>query len=297
MSLPTSSKLEGDAPQSTGSFGHVWRFMVAHPMAAASGLCFVLIVLIALLAPVLAPFDPTAIALERRLQPPSGTHWFGTDALGRDTFSQVIYGARLSLISGSCAVALAVLIGAPIGLIAAYYGKWLDMVLMRFSDLFLAFPPLLLPIAITAALGPGLFNAMIAIGISWFPWYARIMRAAALSISEELYVKSAKCAGLSDFAVMRRHILPNATTPLLVQSSMDFGFAILATASLSFIGLGAQPPDIEWGLMVSQARVFVLDYWWVAVFPGAAIFLTVCAISIFADAVRSVLDPHDRPQP
>jgi peptide/nickel transport system permease protein len=288
-------KAEPALPLAPGLITAAWRYLRTRPTMAIAGGGLLLIILAAIFAPLLAPFDPTEIVLSRRLQAPDGAHWFGTDALGRDILSQVVYGARLSLASGTCAVVLAVAIGAPIGLIAAYYGKWLDMALMRISDMFLAFPPLLLPIAITVALGPGLFNAMIAIGVSWFPWYARIMRAAALSVGEELYVKSAKCAGLSDVAIMRRHILPNSLTPLIVQASMDFGYAILAAASLSFIGLGAQPPAIEWGLMVSQARVFVLDYWWVAVCPGVAIFVTVFTINIFADAIRDVLDPNYRP--
>jgi peptide/nickel transport system permease protein len=179
--------------------------------------------------------------------------------------------------------------------VAAYYGGWLDGLLMRTSDLFLAFPPMLLPIALTAALGPGLLNAMVAIGVSWFPWYARLMRATAMSTGAELYVKSAQCAGLSDAAVMTRHILPNSLSPLIVQASMDFGYAILAAAALSFVGAGAQPPSIEWGLMVSQSRIFVLDYYWVVLLPGLAIFVTVLTVNVFADGVRDVLDPNYRP--
>jgi peptide/nickel transport system permease protein len=259
-----------------------------------AGAALATIILMAVFAPLVTPYAAGDIDLSRRLQAPSLAHWFGTDALGQDVFTQVVYGARLSLLSGVSAVFIAVAIGAPIGFIAAYYGGWLDSVLMRTSDLFIAFPPLLLPIAITAALGPGLVNAMIAVGLSWFPWYARLTRASALSTGTQLYVKSAQCAGLSGAAVMTRHILPNSVSPLLVQASMDFGYAILAAASLSFIGAGAQPPAIEWGLMISQSRVFVLDYLWVVLFPGLAIFVTVLAVNVFSDGVRDVLDPNFR---
>ena len=270
-------------------------FYRSHPAASIAGIVLLLIVMATVFAPLLAPFDPTDIDLSRRLQPPDATFWFGTDALGRDIFSQVLYGGRLSMLSGISAVAIAVGIGVPVGMVAAYYGGWIDAALMRTSDLFLAFPPMLLPIALTAALGPGLFNAMLAIGLSWFPWYARLMRATARSTGAELYVKSAQCVGMSDTAVMAKHILPNSFSPLIVQGSMDFGYAILAAAALSFIGAGAQPPAIEWGLMVSQSRIFVLDYLWVVLFPGLAIFLTVLAVNVAAEGVRDILDPNYRP--
>ncbi len=284
------------APSARQRLGALWRFQRAHPAMSIAGVILLLIVIAAVFAPLVAPFDPTEIDLSQRLQPPDWTHWFGTDALGRDILSQVIYGGRLSLTSGLSAVTLAMVIGVPVGVVAAYYGGWIDAGLMRTSDLFLAFPPMLLPIAVTAALGPGLFNVMVAIGVSWFPWYARLMRATAISTGAELYVKSAQCAGLSDAAVMGRHILPNSLSPLIVQASMDFGYAILAAAALSFIGAGAQPPAVEWGLMVSQSRIFVLDFLWVVLFPGLAIFVTVLAVNVFADGVRDVLDPNFRPQ-
>lgn len=271
------------------------RFYRSHPAAAIAAIVLLVILLAAVFAPLVAPFDPTDIDLSRRLQPPDATYWFGTDALGRDIFSQVLYGGRLSMLSGISAVTIAVLIGVPVGMAAAYYGGWIDAALMRTSDLFLAFPPMLLPIALTAALGPGLFNAMVAIGLSWFPWYARLMRATARSTCTELYVKSAQCVGMSDAAVMAKHILPNSLSPLIVQASMDFGYAILAAAALSFIGAGAQPPAVEWGLMVSQSRIFVLDYLWVVLFPGLAIFVTVLAVNVLAEGVRNVLDPNYRP--
>ena len=245
------------------------------PALWAYGALLSLIVLAALFAPILSPFDPKVIDFSVKLEAPGLQHWFGTDALGRDILSQVLHGARLSLAVGFVAVLIAVTIGVPVGLMAGYFGGWIDTLVMRVSDIFLAFPPLLLPIALTAALGPGLGNAMIAIGISWFPWYARIMRSSIISVRSELYISAARSLGFSHFRIMSVHALPNALTPIAVQASMDFGYTILAAASLSFIGLGARPPALEWGLLVAQSRPLVLDYWWTATFPGLAIFLTV----------------------
>jgi peptide/nickel transport system permease protein len=252
-----------------------------------------LVVLIcALFAPWIAPYDPLTIDFSRKLVPPSPAHPFGTDELGRDILSQVIHGARTSLIIGVTVLTLALAIGVPIGLAAGYYGGRLDTVLMRVADVFLAFPPLLLPIAITAALGAGLFNAMLALAVAWFPWYARIVRGAVLRIRSERYLDAARAMGVSDLRIICRHAAPNATTPVLVQGSMDFGYTILAAASLSFIGIGARPPTIEWGLMVAMSRTKFLDFWWTAAFPGLAIFFTVLAANLLGDALRDLLDPR-----
>ncbi len=252
---------------------------------------FVVLVLAALLAPLCAPYAPNKIAMSQKLLPPSAEHWMGTDRFGRDIFSRVMHGGRISLTVGFVVTLLAMIIGAPIGLIAGYFGGRLDTILMRVSDVFLAFPPLLLPIAITAALGPGLTNAMIAIAISWFPWYARIMRGAALRVRNEVYISAARAVGVGHLRTIVRHVLPNSTTPLIVQGSMDFGYTILAAASLSFIGLGARAPSIEWGLMAASSRSQFLDHWWTAFFPGLAIFVTVLAINLVGDGIRDVLDP------
>jgi len=252
-----------------------------------------LVVLVcAVFAPWIAPYDPLAIDFSRKLVPPSPAHPFGTDELGRDILSQVIHGARTSLIIGVTVLTLALAIGVPIGLAAGYYGGRLDTVLMRVADVFLAFPPLLLPIAITAALGAGLFNAMLALAVAWFPWYARIVRGAVLRIRSERYLDAARAMGVSDLRIICRHAAPNATTPVLVQGSMDFGYTILAAASLSFIGIGARPPTIEWGLMVAMSRTKFLDFWWTAAFPGLAIFFTVLAANLLGDALRDLLDPR-----
>ncbi len=257
---------------------------------------FFVITFLAIFAPLITPNDPGAINFKDKLVAPGWAHWMGTDELGRDILSRVIYGARTSLVIGTTVLTISILIGVPIGLMAGYFGGRIDGVLMRITDIFLAFPPLLLPIAITAALGPSLFNAMIAIAISWFPWYARIMRSSVMAIRSNLYIAAAQTMGISKFRILLRHALPNAWTPTLVQASMDFGYTILAAASLSFIGIGARPPTIEWGLMVSLSRSKFLDFWWTAAFPGLAIFITVLAVNLIGDGLRDLFDPKTRDQ-
>ena len=252
---------------------------------------FLLIVLAAIFAPLIAPYDPVAINFADKLSPPTWQHLMGANGLGQDVFSQVLFGARTSLMVGVVVISLAIAIGVPIGLLAGYFGGRLDTALMRVSDVFLAFPPLLLPIAITAALGTGLFNAMAALAVSWFPWYSRIVRGAVMRVKNELYISAARAMGVSNVRIMLRHALPNSLTPIIVQGSMDFGYAILAAASLSFIGIGAQPPTPEWGLMAALSRDRFLDNWWTVAFPGLAIFVTVLAVNLVGDGVRDTLDP------
>jgi len=252
---------------------------------------FFAIVLAAILAPLIAPYDPTAINFADKLNAPGVQHLMGTNELGQDIFSQILYGARTSLMVGVVVISLAIAIGVPIGLVAGYFGGRLDTVLMRISDVFLAFPPLLLPIAITAALGSGLFNAMVALAVSWFPWYSRIVRGAVMRVNNELYISAARAMGVGSVRIILRHALPNSLTPIIVQGSMDFGYAILAAASLSFIGIGAQPPTPEWGLMAALSRTRFIDNWWTVGFPGLAIFITVLAVNLVGDGVRDTLDP------
>ncbi len=252
---------------------------------------FITIVLLAILAPWIAPYDPTEIMFLDKLKVPSADHLMGTNELGQDIFSQVLYGARVSLMVGVVVTTLSIVIGVPIGLVAGYYGGKVDTIFMRLSDVFLAFPPLLLPIAITAALGVGIYNAMIALAISYFPWYSRIVRGAVIRVKNELYISAARSMGVSSGRIMLRHALPNSTTPIIVQGSMDFGYAILACASLSFIGIGAQPPTPEWGLMAAESRERFIDAWWTAMFPGLAIFVTVLAVNLIGDGIRDILDP------
>jgi peptide/nickel transport system permease protein len=248
----------------------------------------------AVFASLLAPYDPTAIDFASKLKPPGFLHLMGTNNLGQDIFSQVLFGARTSLTVGLVVVAFAIAIGVPIGLLAGYFGGWLDTALMRFTDVFLAFPPLLLPIAITAALGAGLFDAMVALAISWFPWYVRIVRGGVMQVKGELFISAARVMGVSNLRIMIRHALPNSLTPIIVQGSTDFGYAILAAASLSFIGIGAQPPTPEWGLMVALSRDRFLDGWWTVAGPGFAIFITVLSVNLVGDGLRDLLDPKHR---
>jgi len=267
------------------------HFAVNHVLLVVGLALLAVVVCSALFAPWVATHDPLAMTFSEKLMPPSAEHYMGTDTMGRDTFSRVVYGARTSLLIGVIVTSLAIGIGLPIGLIAGYFGGRIDNVLMRITDVFLAFPPLLLPIAIAAALGAGLFNAMIALAVSWFPWYARIMRGSVLRVKNELYISAARAMGVSHTKTMVRHVVPNSLTPVVVQGSMDFGYTILAAASLSFIGIGAQPPDIEWGLMAATSRAKFLDFWWTVTFPGLAIFVTVLAVNLVGDGVRDILDP------
>jgi len=266
-------------------------FASENKLFMVGGVIFLLILLAAVFAEWIAPYSPTKIAFAQKLQPPSLDHFMGTDKFGRDIFSRVLFGAQTSLAVGALVTLGAILIGTPIGLISGYFGGKVDTALMRISDVFLAFPPLLLPISIVAAMGPGLVNAMIALAISWFPWYARIMRGAVLRVRKEPYIDAARAMGVGPTKIMLRHVAPNSLTPIIVQGSMDFGFTILAAASLSFIGLGARPPTIEWGLMAATARTQFLEHWWTALCPGFAIFLTVLAVNLIGDGLRDVLDP------
>lgn len=252
------------------------------------------LVLCAILAPLIVPGDPNKIDFKAKHFPPGKDHPFGTNVRGQDIFGQVIYGTRMSLMISTVVVIISLAIGMPTGLIAGYFGGWVDEVIMRATDAFLAFPPMLLPIAIAAALERNLLNGLIAIAVSWFPWYTRILRASVLVTKEELYVESARSMGVRDALIILRHVLPNSISPLLIQASMDMGYAILFAAALSFIGLGAKPTDMEWGRMITSARAEFIDFWWTATFPGLAIFVTVLGFNLIGDGLRDILDPRVR---
>jgi peptide/nickel transport system permease protein len=226
------------------------------------------------------------------LQPPSSEHWFGTDKLGRDVLSRVIVGARPALIIPIMVVFFAVLLGAPLGALAGYKGGWLDEVIMRITDLFLAFPSLLLAMAIASALGRGLDKAALALIVSWWPWYTRIARGVAVGLRERYFVEAAQAVGVSDTVIILRHILPNTISPILVQATVDMGTVILAMGGLAFLGLGTQPPLPDWGLMVSEGRQYILNQWWIASFPGLAIFIIVLAFNLVGDTLRDIFDPR-----
>lgn len=268
-----------------------WR---RSPLTVAGLVLIILLALIAALAPVIAPADPLKQVLSTRLKPPSAAHWLGTDQLGRDVLSRMIYGARISLLIGTVVVGLAATIGTIVGLVAGYTGGWLDEGLMRLTDVFLAFPALILAMAISGALGPSLTNAMIAIAIVSWPVYARLVRAQVLSLREREYVEAARSLGASPGRIVWQHILPNTLAPLLVQASFDMGSAILSAAGLSFIGFGAQPPTAEWGVMISDGRNYIVTQPWLSLFPGLAILLTVAAFNLIGDGLRDALDPRLR---
>lgn len=270
------------------------RRFAASPAALAGLAIALLLVLAALAAPLAAPYDPLQLAPRDRLQPPSAHHWFGTDDGGRDVFSRVLAGARYSLLAAAVVLSVAVTLGTAVGLAAGYFGGVADEVLMRLTDVFLAFPALLLAMGISAALGASLANSMIAIALVWWPWYARLVRGQTLRLREEQFVEAARACGSSDLNTLVRHVLPNCWTPIVVQVSLDVGYAILTTASLSFIGLGAQPPTPEWGAMVSAGKDYILDQWWIATFPGLAIFLAVVAANLIGDGLHEALSPNLR---
>jgi len=251
----------------------------------------------AILSPWIAPYpgDLTGnLDLKMKLKSPSGDHLMGTDVLGRDVLTRVMYGGRNSLTAGLGVVILSLCIGTPLGLIAGYFKGWSDEVIMRTADGFISFPPLLLPMIMGAAFGTGLTVNMVALGLSWWPAYVRLIRAQVLVVREQLFVAAAKSMGVKDRMIILRHILPNIMGPILVNSSLDMGYAILASASLSFIGIGARPPTAEWGLMIAESRAYFLDYWWSVTFPGLTIFIAVIGFSLLGDGLRDILDPKVR---
>jgi peptide/nickel transport system permease protein len=251
--------------------------------------------LVAIFAPVLAPYPEQGAGKtnpDTLFLPPSREHLFGTDELGRDVLSRVMYGARPAFLGPIMVVVSAVVIGASLGAIAGYKGGWIDEVIMRITDLFLAFPSLLLAMAITAALGRGLQNAAIALIISWWPWYTRLVRGIAVSLRERPYVEAAQAIGVRDSVIILRHILPNSISPILVQVTVDMGTVILVAGGLAFIGLGMQPPGADWGLMISTGRNSVLNQGWISLFPALAIFVLILAFNLLGDVLRDIFDPR-----
>jgi peptide/nickel transport system permease protein len=264
-------------------------------VAVGAAMFLLLLAVISLLAPVLAPKDPYETNLAMRLVPP-GTPGYplGADDLGRDMLSRLIWGGRISLLVGFGAVLVAMVLGIFVGLIGGYFGGWTDSAIMRLIDILMAFPAILLAIAIVASLGPGLRNAMIAVSIVGIPYYARIVRGSALSLREQEFVMAARMIGSSDGRILGRHVLPNCFGPLIVAATLDVGWMIMAAAGLSFLGLGAQPPTAEWGVMLSQGRQFIRVAPHISILSGAAIFLVVLAFNFFGDGLRDALDPRLR---
>ncbi|PRX42533.1 peptide/nickel transport system permease protein [Planifilum fimeticola] len=269
----------------------VWHKVKNNKLMMAGILIIALILFASLLAPVLSPYDPTKIHIAERFQPPSSDHWFGTDEVGRDIFTRILYGARLSLGIGAAVVVAAGLIGMILGTISGYFGGTVDQVIMRIMDMILAFPALVLAMALSAALGPNLQNAMIAIAIVKIPVYVRLARGQTLELREMLFVKAAKTFGIRPWRIIVKHIVPHSVTAVIIQITLDIGDAILLVATLGFLGLGAQPPTPEWGAMISVGWKYLLDYWWYPTFPGLALFLASGAFNLIGDGIRDILDP------
>lgn len=266
--------------------------LLRRPLLAASLAVIAVLVVVAIFPSLFAPHDPLAQSLTDRLEGPSWSHPFGTDEFGRDVFSRVVYGTRISLLMGLIVVVLGTLLGGLVGAIAGYRGGRIDELLMRFTDVFFAFPPMLLPMMVVVVLQPSLVNTAIALVITWWPAYARLVRGQVLSVKQLGYVESARVLGVGPWRLLRRHILPNSISPVLVMATMDVGFAILTAAGLGFLGLGAQPPTAEWGAMTSSGLGTMLNAWWAPLFPGLAIALVVLAFNLLGDELQSALDPR-----
>jgi peptide/nickel transport system permease protein len=267
------------------------------PLSVIGFFCVSVFLIIALIGPMIITYPGDikgTIHMDQKLRPPSSNHPFGTDEVGRDIYSRVIMGTRLSFQIGLIIIFIAMGIGVPLGIIAGYLGGWLSEIIMRVTDIFLSIPGLLLALAIVGALGPGIKNAMLALSIVWWPGYVRLVQGKTLSLREESYVEAAKSIGASKLRVIFSHILPNCTSPIIVKASMDMGMAILFAANLGFIGVGAQPPIPEWGTMISTGRNYLPDHWWMATFPGMAILITVLGFNLLGDGLRDILDPQSR---
>lgn len=263
-------------------------------LTQAGALVVLALMLIAVFAPLLAPYDPVTADTSRRFRSPDREHPFGTDELGRDILSRVIHGTRLSLRAAGIVLAISASLGIAIGSIAGLCGGFADEALMRLTDIFLAFPALILAMAIAAALGPGLENGIIAIAATWWPWYARLVRGQVLAVKEKEYVEAARALGGGWPRLLWRHILPGCLSPVIVQMSLDVGYAVLLCSSLSFVGLGAQAPLPEWGAMVATGRKHIMSQWWYATFPGLAVMVSVLGFNLLGDGLRDLFDPTAR---
>lgn len=282
-------------PRARSGWGHTLYVIRRDVLAMFSLGWIALMIFFAIFAPLIAPYPEQGAGrnnAENRFQAPTSEYWLGTDELGRDVLSRIIYGAQPAMVSSLIVVTAAVLIGTPLGAIAGYYGGWIDEIIMRITDLFLAFPSLLLAMAIVSLAGPSLINAVIALVVSWWPWYTRLVRSTTRSLREQYFVEAARSIGVTDAVIITRHILPNTLSPIIVQATIDIGTVILAATSLAFLGLGTQPPAADWGLMIAQGRQYLRQAWWYSVFPGIAIFLTVLSFNLLGDTLRDIFDPR-----
>jgi peptide/nickel transport system permease protein len=294
IALKTAVIVPAEVRPIAGRFRQFARQFARNRSGMVGLVIVVVVTLLAIFAPVVAPFDPYEINRIERLQGPSRTHPMGTDDLGRDLFSRIVYGARISMTVGLASVLIATVIGAPAGIVAGYFGRWIDTLIMRVADIIFAFPAILLALAITAFLGPSLRNVTLALGIVYAPGFARIVRGPILAAKHEEYVEASRVIGAKTGRILVRHLLPNVLSPLLVTATVTFSFALLAEAGLSFLGLGAQPPEASWGVMLSTGRRFMETVPSLAIFPGLAIMVTVLGSNLLGDGLRDVLDPRLR---
>jgi peptide/nickel transport system permease protein len=271
-----------------------WRYFKRNRLAVGGLVVIVIMFLIAGSASVIAPYDPGKTEVSMKLKPPSVQHYLGTDQLGRDVFSRMLFGSRVSLSVGFVAVAISICIGILVGAIAGYYGRWVDSVLMRFVDIMLCFPSIFLILTVVALLGPSLFKVMLVIGITSWMGTARFVRAEFLSLRERDFTQAAKALGVKDSRIIFRHILPNALAPVFVTATLDVATAILVEAGLSFLGFGVQPPAPSWGNILTEGRTYIFDAWWLTVFPGLAILITVLSFNLLGEGLRDALDPRLR---
>lgn len=292
--------MKDDEKQSSISrhLGPTWqlfKLLMKDKVALASLAVIVVFALIGILAPFISPYPAQGAGvpvISDRLRPPTSLHVLGTDQYGRDILSRIFFGIRTSLFEGVSVVAIGVAIGVPLGIIAGYFGKFVDEVIMRITDIFLAFPYLLLALIVVATLGPGLINVIIALSITWWPWYTRIARSKTISLKNMPFILSTKALGVKPFKILLKHILPNSLTPIVIQSTLDIAGVILAAAGLSFLGLGVQEPLADLGLMISEGQSYFLYYWWVATFPGIFLFIIAIAFNFLGDSLRDALDPR-----
>lgn len=289
------TNMEDKAPINRNFLKKIKNFrLFLNPTGVIGVLIIMTIIFIAIFAHLIAPHDPLKIDLSKKFLPPSTVYFFGTDDLGRDIFSRCLYGIRISFSISISVLAFAVVFGTVFGSISGFFSSIIDNIFMRITDIFLAFPALILAMAIAATLGASLFNAMIAVMVVWWPWYARIVRGSFLSLKNNLYVDAARTIGTNNFNIIFKHILPNCIATVIVMASLDLGFAILTTSGLSFVGLGAKPPTPELGAMISQGRQYIIDYWWIPTFPGLMIFFMVLGVNLFGDTLRDIMDPSIR---
>ena len=285
--------IKKDAAQNraAGPWREGWRSFKKSKISLIGAGIVLFFIVLAVFGPMIAPQGINEQELTKRLLAPSSQHWFGTDDFGRDIFSRVVHGARISLWVGFFAVILSVIVGSVLGIVAGYYGKWIDTIISRIFDIMLAFPSILLAIAVVAVLGPSLQNALIAIAIINVPNFGRLIRSKVLSVKEEEYIVAAKAIGMRDIRILFSHILPNSVTPVIVQGTLAIATAIIEAAALGFLGLGAQAPAPEWGKMLADARIYLLNAPWTMIFPGLAIMLTVLGFNLMGDGLRDALDP------